>query len=158
MDNPIECCNYISNDQLAKQVFKLVGQPLLYIIKSPEMAFFDFGFGDKMMSDQNQADDWVARYTIHADCTISVLDTDTLEQCHFSAEDTNQLLQESLKGVINRNVDQIIVGEMNSLIIGIQNFLITVEPWDDDEESWRFFQPRTEEAHYVVSSRAAWVE
>lgn len=135
----------------------IIGQPLLFGIKSPDMLFFDFGFGDIVPAHFDAGAKWIGRYSLHADCRVKIIEIITGREWLFSSNDSNEFFQNSLINLINHRVKKFFIEERNNLRIEIGDYWIVCETWDGDEESWRYFEHYTDKAHCIGTSENLWL-
>lgn len=151
----------ITTNQFLEKFDLLIGQPLLYIVKSPGMLFFDLGFGEKINDEgkpiareTEENDNWVGSFAIHVDCPLAIIDKAMHTKKWFQYDDTNDLVQEWIHGAIECKVDKVALCEYNKLKIDIGSKRIVIVPWEGNDESWRFFKPRTDSPHIIGSAES----
>ena len=70
---------------------KLLGLPLRYGIKSPDMFFYDVGFGECNISEElGGIKRLLTTYAIHSCCCIKIIDRENKKRSHiFSGQNTS---------------------------------------------------------------------
>lgn len=134
----------------------LVGQSVNYILKSPDMLFYDFGFGEDIVLPSRLFDSQrtVAAYALHAQCYIKVMwKKSTGRKVDWLIEDTPteavKDLENYLKGMPIQNVD---LNEANDFWLDFGNCWVVLVTTDDNIESWRFFTFLTPNANHLVAT------
>lgn len=135
---------------------KLIGQPFLYGIQSPDVVLFDLGFGDymsvkKMMGSECE----VASYTLHAICGIKIIHPKVSRQTEEFIGNSSQEFNSSIQKLIGNTVMRIALSSKNDLWLDLGDYWLVLVTNEDKEESWRYFTPNSTQNHMVVSD--AWI-
>ena len=137
---------------------KMIGKPLQYALKSPDLDLYDFGFGGWIQTINRKGRlHTVTTYSIHAQCPLKVIwrngtgradlyDGDT-DSHHFHKE------TESLLGLPVKRVE---LSDKNDLWVDLGDYWIVFISWENDEESWRYFLSGGNDPHLVASNK--WLE
>lgn len=130
----------------------LVGTPLQYGIKRSDFDLFQLGFGDSI-----SLESWggqtlqINKYAIHFDSALYLYWKNRKVDKFYSdtqAEEFDMVLSK-LRG---KYVERIALSDKNDLWLDLEDCQMVIVTRDDDEESWRFFLPRTNQPHLVASS------
>lgn len=130
----------------------IVGTPLQYGFKHSDFDLFQLGFGDCVSFEKWKGQTLaINRYAIHFDSAIY------LYWKHggvdrFDSSTADNVFSSAISKLIGTHVKKIALSEKNDLWIDLGECRIAVVTRDDCEESWRFFQPRTENPHLIASS------
>lgn len=131
---------------------KLIGQPFLYGIQSPDVVLFDLGFGDymsvkKMMGSECE----VASYTLHAVCGIKIIHTKVSLQTEEFIGNSPQEFNSSIQQLIGNTILRIALSSKNDLWLDLDDYWLVLVTNEDNQESWRCFTPSSTQNHLVAS-------
>lgn len=125
----------------------LVGHPLWYAIKSPDMDLYDFGFG-KPKAPGNT----VSEYVVHAVCHVHLIWNDeTRPREIFTGDTPAQEFHTAIQPLIGKTVRQVKIKRLHSLRLFFDDCRIVFATNEDDEESWRLFACEKDWPHMVAS-------
>ena len=136
----------------------LVGMPLQYGLKSPDMDLYDFGFGTYMeyTTQRGEVHD-VCTHTLHVTCRFKVVDRRTAP-CRVkryyedsSCEEFHAHVEELTGAVVKR----VGLSDKNDLWLDLGDFWLVFATFESGEESWRFFRYDVDESvpHLVASDQ-----
>lgn len=129
----------------------LVGQPLRYGIKSPDMDLYDLGFGDDVKyvcwdGEPNEA----CTYAIHLTSEIHVdwKNGNVVEYCY---DTPCEEFDADIRQMIDLRVRRVALSDKNDLWLDLGRCYMIIVTHENGEESWRFFLPGSGELHLVAS-------
>ncbi len=122
----------------------LVGQTLCYGIKSPHIDLFDLGFSTTIGNKGS--------LFIHAICPLQIRWNEPACIDKFNADTTLEEFQAAICPLIGSKITGVSLNEKNNLFLDFIDGQITIETFDDDEESWRLFSMDQHSFHLVASS------
>ena len=121
----------------------LVGLPLLYGIKSPDMDLYDFGFGEKVN----------CTYALHVVCRFKVIHTKGDYRVDRYFEDTPcEQFHMAISSLIGMKVNRVALSDKNDLWLDFGDYKVVFATFENEEESWRFFTTNTNDPHLVASN------
>lgn len=145
----------ISTNQIIEGYLNcIVGTPLQYGIKSTDINLYQLGFGESIASEHwnNQTID-INKYTIHFDSAL-YLYWENGEVDKFYSDSRAEKFNLIISKLLGKVVKRIALSVENDLWIDLGDCHIVIVTRNDDEESWRFFLPRTNQPHLIASSVA----
>ncbi len=131
---------------------KLIGTQLQYGIKSVDSDLYQLGFGEIVAQEVwNGSLLEINKYAIHFTSALLVYwkDGNTNE---FYADTSPKEFDFAILQMIGCQVSRIALSDKNDLWIDLGICSIVIVTYDDAEESWRLFQPRTNNPHLIASS------
>lgn len=144
----------LSNRQNASiYLHNLVGQPLLYALKSPDTELYDFGFG-KLIKRENRHEKakMIGTHTLHILCRFKVIWKNGESRVDEYYEDTQaEWFCTEIQHLIGLTVKRVALSDKNDLWIDLGDFWIVFATFEDGEESWRYFTADREKPHLVAS-------
>ncbi len=149
------------NFYICKLQDTLCNQPINYIVKSPDMDMYDFGFGQDVITiDFNGLSTKVSKYVLHAVCNIEVMWRDKTRKSDLFFEDTPVEKATTLASCISGfKVKRVALSDKNDLWLDLGLCWIIFITNEDDEESWRFFSfSSADNAHIVATSTCLCLE
>ena len=134
----------------------LIGQPLSYAIKSPDMDLYDFGFGEEIeVKFSKSPPRKVAPYTVHALCKFKIIRRNGKIKVFRYYEDTPyEVFHSEIKPLTGLKVSRVGLSEKNDLWLDFGGeYWVVFATHESEEESWRFFKTYDYDApHLVVSA------
>lgn len=131
---------------------KLVGLPLLYGLQSPDVVFFDLGFGEYIQAKNLYGiERSVATYSLHAVCGIKIIHRKEPRhtECYFG--DTPAAFNSLLSKLTGQIIKRVALSEKNDLWMDLGDYWIVFVTNEDSEESWRYFSHLNNTSHLVFS-------
>ena len=134
---------------------ELVGLPIQYGIKSPDMFFFDIGFGDSIIvPDYDGTPREVSEYALHYECYCEVIWRDGSKQIEKLYDDTScDKFHAIIKKLIGHPIKRVGLSTKNDLWLDLGVCWMVFITNEDDNESWRFFSLKDEEAPHIIASK-----
>ena len=142
-------------EKIIKKLNKLVGQKVQYAKKSPDTELYDIGFGEMRKTIMYNG----SEHSVSTLCRIKVVfcESSLKKQIKwFDSVSSSEEFSHIENNIIGLEVISIDVNERNCLKVDLGQWVLVFFPNGDDEESWRFFSPYSEEPHLVVSN--SWIE
>lgn len=131
----------------------LVGQPLCYGIKSPDMDLYDLGFGSGVVditSYGEEKEDWT--YILHVTCRFKVIWRNGERRIDKYYEDTPcEKFHSEIKRLIGLKVKRVALSSKNDLYLDFGDYWIVFVTFEDGEESWRFFTSIPNSPHLIAT-------
>lgn len=150
--------NNLESDQLHAMVQLLVGKPLRYAIKSPDIDLFDLGFGcDVHFINANGEQQEACQHTIHLVCGILVYWKDRHKE-QFFGDTSPHIFQESIQKLVGEKVRRVALSDKNDLWFDLGQCHFVIVTLENNEESWRLFSPGSDCPHLVASDTALHIE
>lgn len=135
-------------------LYTLVGQPLCYGIKSPDMDLYDLGFGSGIVdvsSYGEETEDWT--YILHVTCRFKVIWRNGERRIDKFNEDTPcEKFHSEVKRLIGLKVKRVGLSSKNDLYLDFGDYWVVFVTFEDEEESWRFFTSVPNGPHLIASS------
>lgn len=139
---------YCTRDEANIYLQKLIGQPLCYGIKSYDMDLYDLGFGEAANH---------PAFAIHSTSEIKLIQrTQDKKTKIFNGNSCYIDFSNNINPLIGLSVERIALSDKNDLWLDLNKYWIVFITREDQEESWRFFEPRSKLPHLVVSD--TWLE
>ena len=131
----------------------LIGQPLLYALKSPDTELYDFGFGEPVETTNHRGNrKIIGTYTLHALCRFKVIWRNGEHRVDNYYEDTPcELLRSEIKRLIGLRVRQVALSDKNDFWLDFGDYWVAFATFESGEESWRFFTSNVDDPHLVAS-------
>lgn len=133
----------------------LIGQPLLYVLKSPDTELYDLGFGDIV-----EVVDWcmqqrkISTYIIHALCRFKVIWRNGEHRIDSYYEDTPcEEVYSKINRLVGLKVSRVGLSDKNDLWLDLGDCWVVFATYENGEESWRFFTSDNSIHHLVASDR-----
>lgn len=130
----------------------IVGMPLQYGIKHSDLDLFQLGFGESIsLESWNGQALKINKYAIHFDSALYLYWKNRKVDKFYSdtqAEEFNVVFSK----LLGKHVERIALSDKNDLWLDLGDCRMVIVTRDDDEESWRFFLPRTNQPHLIASS------
>ena len=128
----------------------LVGQPLCYGIKSPDMDLYDFGFGSAVSAAGLKGK--VCEYTLHVTCRFKVIWRNAEKRVDVYDESSPcKRFHSELRPLLGLKVRRIALSDKNDLWLDFGDCWMVFATFEDVEESWRFFTYDKNKPHLVAS-------
>lgn len=129
----------------------LVGRPLQYGIKRSDFDLFQLGFGECVAVEKWQGQVLeINKFAVHFDSAIYLYwENGNIDRFFSSTKEAS--FNAVISSLIGRRVRRIALSEKNDLWIDLGKCRMVIVTRDDEEESWRYFQPRTECPHLIAS-------
>lgn len=147
MNNNIQECTS-SQESALNFLNELVGSPFRYGLKSKDLYFYDFGFGDWLYryigSEIKQK---ITTYAIHAQCEIHVIPRDKLAPEKrdrsrtigiYSGDTAAKVFHKDMEKIYNNCIKRIGLSSKNDLWLDLGEYWIVFVTFENDKESWRF--------------------
>lgn len=140
---------------------RLIGQPMLYAIKSPDVNLYDFGFGElvEVVGYRGQPHE-VGLHTLHAQCRFRVIWRKNERKVFTYYEDTpSEKFHSEIGRLIGQKVKRVVLSDKNDLWLEFGDggeCWVVFATFENDEESWRFFTFDEENLHLVAAD--SWME
>lgn len=136
----------------------LVGQPLLYAIKSPDTELYDFGFGELIECVNHRGKPKrIGTHILHILCRFKVIWKNNERKVDRYYEDTPcEEFNSNIQHVIGLAVKRVALSSKNDLWLDFGACWIVFVTVVSGGESWRFFFSDTEIPHLVAAD--AWLE
>ena len=131
----------------------LVGLPLCYGLKSPDMDLYDFGFGN-MGDVMNPCGDGkgVCTHILHVICRFKVIWKNGERRINKYYEDTPfEKFHSEVKRLIGLKVRRVALSDKNDLWLDFGDCWVVFATFENGEESWRFFTSDIDAPHLVAS-------
>lgn len=132
----------------------MIGLPLCYGVKSPDVDLYDLGFG-KLMVDapDHKRKKRLPMYVLHVVCRFKIIWRIGEKHVETFREDTNpKVLRDSIDQLIGMTIRRISLSEKNDLWLDVGDAWIVFATFENGEESWRLFMPHTNKPHLVASN------
>ena len=131
---------------------QLVGKRLLYGIQSPDVVFFDLGFGEYIQAKNLYGiERSVATYTLHAMCGIKVIYRKEPHHTECYIGDTPADFNSLLSKLVGQIIKRVALSEKNDFGMDLGDYWIVLVTNEDSEESWRYFSHLSNTSHLVFS-------
>lgn len=130
----------------------IVGSPLQYGIKSSDLDLFQLGFGESISLEywKNQSLE-INKYAIHFDSALYVYwENGKVDKLYSNVQEAE--FNMVISKLVGKLVKRVALSTKNDLWIDLDDCKIVVVTRDDEEESWRFFLPRTHYPHLIATS------
>lgn len=136
-----------------KYLQAIVGQPIGYGIKSPDLDLYDFGFGNAIEI-WNAGDVLGGRYSfvLHAICSFKIVEKSTQRAFRYYGDSLPEKFHFYFKSLLGLRVEKIELNNKNDLKIDFGDVYIVFYTIEDGDESWRFFTSKEEDPHLVASN------
>ena len=134
---------------------KLVGCPLCYGLKSPNMDLYDFGFGEcKEVIDWRGGKKLLSTYVIHAVCGIKILrHHQNSGSVIYTGDSDSELFHNDIQKLLGLTVNRIALSEKNDLWLDLGEYWLILITYEDEKESWRYFAYDIPSIDVIASSR-----
>lgn len=136
----------------------LVGQPLLYAIKSPDTDLYDFGFGklDGLLNRHGKQKK-ICTHILHATCRFKVMWKNREQRVDKYYEDTScEKFHADIQPLFGMKVKRVALSDKNDLWLDLGDYWIVFATFENGEESWRFFTNDIDVPHLVASD--SWLD
>ena len=129
-------------------LYDVIGKPLCYAIKSPDIDLFDLGFG-------LDEESWI--YALHATCPIKVIRRNGSRQveCYFG-DTTSGVFASGIHQVIGVPVKRVALSTKNDLWLDFGDWWVVAITIENGEESWRFIDREDIDKQVIASN--IWIE
>ena len=130
----------------------IVGEPLQYGIKTSDLDLFQLGFGESISVEY-----WkgklveINKYAVHFDSAVYLYWKDGKVDMFYPDAHTSSF-NLAISKLVGKIVKRIALSSKNDFWIELDNCRMVIVTRDDEDESWRFFCPRTRQPHLVASS------
>ncbi|MBE6903820.1 MAG: hypothetical protein E7480_04340 [Ruminococcaceae bacterium] len=148
--------NFKRKKYLLELQHNLVNLPLCYGIKSPDMFFYDFGFGEifKTVDLYGGKDREIPTFALHVCCAFEVIWKDKSKHSDIFSNDTPcDKFNAVMERLIGIPIKRVSLSEKYDLWLDLGVCWIVFATNEDKEESWRFFSPNNRERHLVASNK-----
>ena len=135
----------------------LIGQPLLYAIKSRDTELYDFGFGELVeVVNRHGKRKKIGTHTLHALCRFKVIWRNGESRTDKYYEDTPcEKFRSEINRLVGLKIRRVTLSDKNDLWLDFGDYWVVFATFENGEESWRFFTSGTDEPHLVASD--SWV-
>lgn len=132
---------------------RLVGKPLCYGIKSPDMDLYDFGFGERVrVSSAYWGERDVCTHILHATCRFKIIKLGAEASVEIFDEDTPaERFSSRISRLVGLKVKRLALSDKNDLWLDFGDFRMVFATFENGEESWRYFTCNKDEPHLVAS-------
>ena len=138
-----EAYNFLAN---------LVGQPLRYGLKSPDMDLYDFGFGDDIsFLSWDGKFKQACTYAVHLTCGIKIYWKEN-KVSEYCGDTPHEIFHEDICRLLGLHVMRVALSEKNDLWLDLGLCWLVIVTFEDGDESWRFFMPGKGISHLVASN------
>lgn len=135
----------------------LMGQPLVYCLKSPDTELYDFGFGsfvDIVTLRGNKHT--ICTHTLHVLCPFRIISKTGTGQSQWYYEDTpSESFQCDVALLIGLKIKRVALSQKHDLWLDLGDYWIVFVTYENEDESWRFFVADSNKPHLVAS--CSWV-
>ena len=131
----------------------LIGAPLCYGIKSPDMDLYDFGFGPMInVPSRHNSMREVGTFCLHIICRFKIISKVGERSVNRYYEDTpTEEFHCAIMPLIGLHVKRIAISDKNDLWLDLGDYWIVFVTFENGKESWRFFT-FTEDRRYLVAA------
>ncbi len=135
----------------------LVGQPLIYGLKSPDTELYDIGFGEMVeVMGWSGKMQMMPTHALHILCRFRVKWKTGKHRVDTYYEDTSsKKFHRDVKRLIGLRVIKVELSDKNDLWIDLGDCRMVFATFEDGEESWRFLTCDKKKPHVVVSD--SWI-
>ena len=127
---------------------RLIDCPLQYGIKSYDMDLYDLGFGE--IADHPS-------FAIHTTGEIKLIQRRKDKRVKRFNEASSYInFYQEIRPLIGLHVERIALSDKNDLWLDLNEYWIVCITREDQEESWRFFEPRSNSPHLIAAD--TWLE
>ena len=135
----------------------LIGQPLLYALKSPDTELYDFGFGELVeVVNRHGIPRKIGAHTVHALCRFQVIWKTGERRVDKYYEDTPcETFRAEIQPLLGLQVKRVALSDKNDLWLDFGDYWVVFATFENGEESWRFFTSDIALPHLVASN--AWL-
>ena len=132
----------------------LIGQPLLYALKSPDTELYDFGFGELVeVVNRRGKRKKISTHTLHALCRFKVIWRNCESSVDKYYEDTPcEKFHSEVKRLVGLKVKRVALSDKNDLWLDLGDYWIVFATFEIGEESWRFFTWDEKNCHLVTAN------
>lgn len=132
----------------------LIGQPLLYAIKSPDVELYDFGFGELIeVVNRRGTQKRIGTHTIHVLCRFKVIWQNCEHRVDKYYEDTPcEKFHSEIKNLVGLKVRRVALSDKNDLWLDLGDYWIVFATFENGEESWRLFTSDADNPHLIASN------
>ena len=123
----------------------MLGQPLQWAIKSPDLELFDVGFGGEGKD--------LPPFVIHAICPVKVVSHATRQVRVYQGNADAEGFRRDLEGLYGLSLRRVALSEKHDLWLDLGEYWLIFVTFEDGEESWRFFRPHQPQPHLVATDR-----
>lgn len=131
-----------------------IGMQVLYAKKSPDMNLYDIGFS--MIHDRG-GDLIYPDSELHAVCKLIIIEQNGKKSIYYGDSEKEQF-ETTFSKFYTKEICEISLLAGNVLRIGFHSGTIEVIPADDGEESWRFFENKSQGKHLVAGNTWLWLQ
>lgn len=143
----------IERNDAEHMLHDLVGQALCYGLKSPDMFFYDMGFGKcEIIESLNHRRQLLSTFAIHASCYLKVIERECHKSILFSGNSNSEDFHEVIERLCGLTVKRIALSPKNDLWIDLGSIWLVFITVESEEESWRFFSPTQDSCHLVAKA------
>ena len=131
----------------------LIGQPLLYAIKSPDTELYDFGFGELVeVVSRRGIRKRIGTHTLHALCRFKVIWRICEHRVDKYYEDTPcEKFHSEINRLIGLKVRRVELSDKNDLWLDFGDYWVVFATFENGAESWRVFTSNINIPHLVAS-------
>ena len=135
----------LTREAAQKSLDVLIGQPLQWAIKSPDVELFDLGFGREGKD--------LPPYVVHAICTLKVIFQQGRDVRLYQGDASYARFQEEMNPLMGQTVRRVALSDKHDLWLDLGDCWMVFITFEDGEESWRFFQPHQSQRHLVATDK-----
>lgn len=138
-----------------RRLDEIIGYPLIYTIKSPDMDLCNFGFGFAGEYPSAKHDSTYVRpiFAIHSVCLVSLQDKRTGITEHIFEDTPHTVFGNTFHNVLGGIVKRVAITKRGNLSVELESHIIKFTATYIDEENWRFFRLESPEKHIVEIGR-----
>ena len=155
MDGTVNECRRLDRAEAIKYLNALIGKPVKYIIKSPDMNLYDFGFGDTFAVEGALGLHRMCEYTMHTSSSAIRVFWDNEEESEYSGNTSSKEVSLLSERLMNSIVKSVALNDKNDLCIDFEICRMVVVTFEDAEESWRVFHVDVDRPHLVAAD--SWI-
>ena len=143
----------ISRQNAFNYLCTLVGNPMLYAVKSPDTELYAFGLGKlvEAVSFRGRKKE-IGTHILHVTCRFKVIWKNGEHRVDIYYEDTPcEKFHSEVKRLVGLKVKRVALSDKNDLWLDFGEYWLVFATFEDGKESWRFFTSDDEDPHLVAS-------
>lgn len=137
---------FVSEAEGTKFVQQALQMPVVYARKARDSDLYGIGFGTPVR------DKTVAHFVLHLQCEFDVVLDQGTQQ--FNGDTTKEEFNPVAEMLVGQRMVEVCILQNNQLKLQLEHCTIIIRTYDDDDESWRFFD--FDGNHLVAASQ--WLE
>jgi len=148
----------LSNTEADSLLRYLIGQPLRYGLKSPDMDLYDLGFGGDVEFECIDGSIHTAcKYTIHFTGGI-ILYWPNGHKKEYDGESSHTEFAQTITRLTELRVRRIALSDKNDLWLDLGKCRMVIVTVEDGDESWRFFTPGSNAPHLIATDQNLYLD